>query len=715
MGITVSTIARTLEISEKQALDMLAAIGVVVSDPKAVLTAQQQQQIKKAIEETKQQQAASNLAYYVNTHKLFIDTCSLLHFRIDQFLENITPLLQETGNQLIISTRVIDELVKHQGNPTNQELADKAKHGLLLLQKLQQQNLIEIRGEETDNFADNVFAVIFTKFRLSHRLLLITQDGNLAKDILSLNEVRSAKGHKVAVKRINKHGFLSNFYFNQDDLSQENQPDNSNVNESTGRVELASTITNIPANLLPVNYLPTEGDTVYTSKGPIQLVETIASGGEGTVYTTNTPYIAKIYKKEKINQAKYEKIKLMLSKKIEYPGICWPIDIIYNQEQTFVGYLMPKASGKELQRCLFIKPLLLKTFPHWKKRDTVELAITILDKIQYLHERNVILGDINPMNILIVSPTEVYFVDTDSYQIEGFPCPVGTVIYTAPEIQGKTYTDFLRSFGNEYFAIATLLFMIMLPGKPPYSQQGGESLSDNIINMDFSYPLGEQSNKKTPEGPWRYIWSHMPYYIKEAFYKTFRKGEEYSTEDRRLPPNDWRDKFAHYLELLDSGKYAQQDELSLELFPNRFKKIGGMTYIRCKLCHKEILEGQDQNGICRDCLMKGEVYRCSRCDREMIFTNFAKYFKQSKRHEVCPDCYNYLNETHSRVHCVDCGRLFTITNGEYEHYTSKELALPKRCQDCRRRRQNNYSSALEAYYNSPAKRGLLGYIRSIFD
>ncbi|NLL19305.1 MAG: hypothetical protein GX262_09830, partial [Clostridia bacterium] len=224
MGITVSTIARTLEISEKQALDMLAAIGVVVSDPKAVLTAQQQQQIKKAIEETKQQQAASNLAYYVNTHKLFIDTCSLLHFRIDQFLENITPLLQETGNQLIISIRVIDELVKHQGNPTNQELADKAKHGLLLLQKLQQQNLIEIRGEETDNFADNVFAVIFTKFRLSHRLLLITQDGNLAKDILSLNEVRSAKGHKVAVKRINKHGFLSNFYFNQDDLSQENQP-----------------------------------------------------------------------------------------------------------------------------------------------------------------------------------------------------------------------------------------------------------------------------------------------------------------------------------------------------------------------------------------------------------------------------------------------------------------------------------------------------------
>ena len=42
----------------------------------------------------------------------------------------------------------------------------------------------------------------------------------------------------------------------------------------------------------------------------------------------------------------------------------------------------------------------------------------------YLHERNIIMGDINALNILVVSPTEVYFVDTDSYQIEEFPCPV---------------------------------------------------------------------------------------------------------------------------------------------------------------------------------------------------------------------------------------------------------------------------------------------------
>src|SRR5690606_23968986 len=119
----------------------------------------------------------------------------------------------------------------------------------------------------------------------------------------------------------------------------------------------------------------------------------------------------------------------------------------------------------------------------------------------------------------------------------------------------KNFDSFLRTFGNEHFAVATLLFMIILPGKPPYSQQGGESPIDNIVNMDFSYPFGDQTNKKTPDGPWRFIWSHLPYDIKEAFYQTFRKDGENSREQDRLDVDEWLQKFKYYLYLLDSGKF----------------------------------------------------------------------------------------------------------------------------------------------------------------
>ena len=58
---------------------------------------------------------------------------------------------------------------------------------------------------------------------------------------------------------------------------------------------------------------------------------------------------------------------------------------------------------------------------------------------------------------------------------------------------GKHFPDFLRTIAHENFSVATLLFMIMLPGKPPYAHQGGEGLGQNIVNMNFSYPLGNMT------------------------------------------------------------------------------------------------------------------------------------------------------------------------------------------------------------------------------
>lgn len=270
--------------------------------------------------------------------------------------------------------------------------------------------------------------------------------------------------------------------------------------------KICSDVTNVVDTPLNISQIPSQNEIVTTSDNrQIRLVKKLAEGGEGAVYEIDfKDEVAKIYNAHSNTKRRFEKLKLMTSKNISFNGICYPTRLLYNQNGEFVGYLMPKASGKTLGRSIFAaKPLFLKNFPNFKKQDMVNLCLNILTKIRYLHNKNIILGDINPENILLVSPDEVYFVDTDSYQIENFPCPVGTINYTAPEIQGKHYPDFLRTKGNENFALATLLFMIMVPGKPPYSQQGGGDPAKNITNMDFSYPFGDNSNKKTPDGPWR--------------------------------------------------------------------------------------------------------------------------------------------------------------------------------------------------------------------
>lgn len=710
MLVTVEQIAKTLSMSDEDAIMFLHERGIKVLSSKSTLSSEDMNLLRLAIEKAKkdrekkdrelEERGLKNLEYCIENYKVFIDTCSLLFEQSDKFWFYACPILKRTGNKVIISTRVIDELKKHTNNLAKPELSNKSLKTLNLLKKLIADDLVEVRGEETDNFADNVFQVVFTKFRMTHKLLLITQDTNLAFDINNLNNIKSVRANHVYVKKINRYGFLSNFIFDGtqtysvEKQSGKNTVTSNVVSDSTPdrekKFKLTSTLTNIPEERLPVSSMPIEGECVYSEDGrEIQLIKAVASGGEGSIYTTNTSYVAKVYKSDKLDKRKYEKIKLMLSQAIQCEGICYPIACLYNKNKQFIGYLMPIARGKELQKSLFIKPLLLKNFPDWKKRDTVELCVTILEKIKYLHDRNIIIGDINPANILVVSPKEVYFVDTDSYQIEGFPCPVGTINYTAPEIQRKNFASFLRTFGNENFAVATLLFMIMLPGKPPYSQQGGENPIDNIINMDFSYPFGEQSNRKTPDGPWRFIWSHLTYDIKESFYQTFRKNGEKSEENNRLSVNEWLSKFKHYLHLLDSGKLGEQDKMSEEIFPNRHKKNSKLTYKKCKLCQREIPEDTCKNGICRECLSKGEVYRCSRCGREMLYNNYQKYIKETPKHEICKECHDISNTVYSREKCMSCGRVFEITNGQYEFYKSKNLTLPKRCDPCRKNRQTS--------------------------
>lgn len=347
----------------------------------------------------------------------------------------------------------------------------------------------------------------------------------------------------------------------------------------------------------------------------ITLGKKLAEGGEGSVFETSlNGYVAKIYRRDKLTTNRREKLRIMISKSITHSGICFPEALILNSQGEFVGYLMRKAKGFELGKSVFQPKLLLQKFPKWTRKDTIDLCITILEKIEYLNDRNVILGDINPANILVVSPKEVYFVDCDSYQVEGYPCPVGTANFTPPEAQGKDYKTFLRTQAMENFAIATLMFMIMLPGKPPYSAVGGESPEKNIRSGDFPYPLTEDTDK-TPPGKWGFIWSQMAYKTKQAFFETFKKGEKHFAPSRRYDAHGWKGVFVAYRDGL--GLMASNDPMAMDIFPTRKKGENIVERRTCKSCGKRfpitrnILEWEERKsnsegqpirvGVCDDC------------------------------------------------------------------------------------------------------------------
>ncbi len=601
--------------------------------------------------------------------RIFIDTCSMLEESFPLFVEHVIPLLEKHNNRIIVPLAVNKELIHHLENPNKPELRASAIRALTILDRYKN-TYFRILGNESDSFPDNLFLHLYIQFRQDFRMLFITQDKGLAVDILNNNNSHSVHANAAVVKRITPQGYLNNMQ-----VVRENGkwviPTNKTVSvgnvftqQSTGVFRTCDHPTNMLDDILPLTEVPGEFDIVYAMNpkteqfAELNLGKLIASGGEGSVYETNTKFVAKLYKEDKVTTRRKEKVLLMTKKELEYGGISFPVIPLFNSHSEFVGYLMKKAVGEELRTSIFCPiPKFKEKHPDWKREDLVQLCITILKKMDYLHSKNIIMGDINPGNILVKSPTEVFFVDTDSYQIEDLPCPVGQCNYTAPEIQGKEYNSFLRTMGNENFAIATLLFQILLPGKLPYSHADGGKQNENILEMNFPYRLGESGNKNEPGGQWKFMWSHLTYAVKEAFYNTFQKGGTHTAEDQRLSAADWIKILSNYHYLLREGKLAKNDPMSESIFPTRWKAGKDALWAVCKHCGEKFPYYESKSG------------------------------KNSTPPSYCFACREKISEW---IVCEDCGKEFPVYVPEFDHYKEMGYELPKRCPACRKKRKADF-------------------------
>lgn len=611
-------------------------------------------------------------------YRLFVDTCSLMHEKAEDFFYKLAPILIDLRKQVIIPHKVAIEIERLQNSP-KPDTKKAAKSSATILKHYLEHSLVDIRGEKNDPFADNVFHYVFSKFRTQHDLALLTQDKGLAMDILSLKTSQAIQtSKKLLVIKIGKRG---------DVLMWRNMKNSHTAqtkhSKPTPKFRLCRTPHPQVDRIINVHKIPEEGDHIETSNlGRVRLRHVLGEGGEGKIFSTDSGYACKIYFKERLTENRLKKLTLMVERKIEIPGVCWPLALARNSNNDFVGYLMPVAEGSPMQKCMFVKPLLEKYFPHWSRKNLVQLSITWLEKIIELHRLNIFIGDVNPLNFIIKSDQELYFVDTDSYQIENFPCPVGMANFTAPEIQGEDFANFLRTSKHEHFAIATLLFMVLLPGKPPYSHQGGGDPVKNIKKGQFSYPLGGKSSKKTPDGPWRFIWSHLPYKTKKAFYNCF-------VDQKRMNPVQWLDLMKNYKYALEKG-HLDPDGESNKLFPSRFKGVSSFA--------KEVYGAEDSDW---------ESLKCDNCGKTFQLNSDQANKMRNVPRKLCRDCYQVQkmeNTTGEMIICSDCGDTFLFSISEKNFFDHKGFDAPKRCKQCRKNRKGIISSTTSVRYNSNVNR-----------
>jgi serine/threonine protein kinase len=576
-------------------------------------------------------------ATIATSFKIFADTSALMLADRNTaepkgaiFFVRLLERLRVANNPLILAQRVMDELRKHE---VSNDLV-RARSAQAAIQVVEQyascdllrqgQDPHEIEGYG-DSFADPILLKSAVRFQSQFDLCFITQDEALAKVLLQ-NFTTSSK-NRYWVTFISdrsselvhwQHKLSSNqrkSKMRTDDpqaattqstnLQKTRDSEDSANRTHAGNARVRpfhpkSEARHFDATLLPLHREPSAGDSLIGSRiGKIPLVQELASGGEGKVYLTDrADLVAKIYHRDQLSKGRYEKLKLMCSRDIGVANVCWPIELLSTEQGEFVGFTMNKAAGKPLRTSVFFQPALKRLFPTWKREHLIELALSVLKTIQRLHALNIFIGDINPLNILVQDERSIFIVDTDSFQIEDFPCPVGTETFTPPNLQNKNFGAFLRTNEDELFAVATILFMILFPGKAPYSSQGAGEAAENILNMKFAY--GVEREGQAPAGPWQFIWSHLSRDLKKDFTAVFSRGERVSCED-------WIKHLKWYLTDTRAGNRSN------EIFPTTpWQRIEETVSARCDLCPPEQAH-QITRQLAEKLLSEGRSFRCKFC------------------------------------------------------------------------------------------------------
>lgn len=413
--------------------------------------------------------------------------------------------------------------------------------------------MAELRHEKGDRIAHKVIQRVVEQHSATKDIVVLSNSASLERELktrTTRNSPRKTATFVVALDPNTQLPVLRASMREQPEPRREQSRELKNVPPPANAFRQATRGVIDERPLSPTESLARGSRVWLSDRRTLVLGDPVAEGGEGIIYTIpGHSTVCKIYRNDKLVQGKQEKITLMLSRSVTYPGICWPTMSVADAAGMFRGYLMPRAQGKPLAHTLFLPKQFMQERPTWTRRESVQLVLTLLKCFEFLHGMNVLVGDVNPQNILLSDASHVAIVDCDSFQVEGFPCPVGTVNFSAPEIQGNDFRIFLRTKEHELFAVATLLFMIMFPGKSPYSHLGGEDGATNIRNGDFPYTRDrERSSKRAPRGVWTSCWSHLTPQIKDAFTYSFERSH---FGQPRVSVDKWIQLFSAYARILN--------------------------------------------------------------------------------------------------------------------------------------------------------------------
>jgi DNA-binding helix-hairpin-helix protein with protein kinase domain len=317
-------------------------------------------------------------------------------------------------------------------------------------------------------------------------------------------------------------------------------------------------------------------------------------GGEGIICAIDgdESRVFKLFHKPTANHLL--KLEAMLSAPPEDPqrslrnhvSICWPEDIVFTPDGGLAGFVMPRLdTAKQRAVALYWNPEdRASVAPRFTWKCLCEAAANLARVVDLIHEKSHVIGDLNDENVLVNDRALVALVDCDSMQVRDpatgriLRCVGGRESYVSPESLGRTFADFDRSAADDRWALAVLVFQMLMEGQHPTSGVGDPEEQAQRIEEGLFPFLGEPGFSP-PE--YAVDLTLLPLTTRRLFVRCFRDG--HADPAARPTALEWQ---THLQQL--AGTLRQCTTSPLHWYPPH--------HDRCPWCAQREAIGRDRFG-----------------------------------------------------------------------------------------------------------------------
>ena len=258
--------------------------------------------------------------------------------------------------------------------------------------------------------------------------------------------------------------------------------------------------------------------TIYDAQGnAIKLSDSdyVSEGGEGRIFRKNN-YIYKLYHDPNgvIDAQKLNELSVL-----QRPNILSPLGHIFSDKRLPLGFFMVYAPDT-----VPLPKVFTSSFRN-RNRITDDMSVRLvermIDTIQYIHEKDILIVDGNEFNYLVNGSNFVdpYFIDVDSYQTKTHPAKV-----IMPSIRDWQSSNFSKE--TDWFSfgiIATQIFVGVHPFKGTHPNFKMGDIKERVLKNVSIF------NPKTSVPPAARSFDLIPQEYRKWLEEMFERG-------KRLPP-----------------------------------------------------------------------------------------------------------------------------------------------------------------------------------